>query len=91
MSKAKNWNEKLDIVFKHTTDEIHKIYSPQAQKAIVSFIYNRLAVLDKYDPSSAPPLRTPITLLVPEVPAVQLPDGEYGLEKVTYIYINSYW
>ncbi|OAD57941.1 Fatty acid synthase [Eufriesea mexicana] len=84
LAKCKNWEEKLDTIFKHTTDEVRKIYSPQAQKAIVSFIYNRLSVLDKYDPSSRPPLRTPITLLIPEVPAVQLPDEGYGLEKLTH-------
>nr|XP_033197779.1 fatty acid synthase-like [Bombus vancouverensis nearcticus] len=84
LKNCSNWNEKLDLVTKYTTDEIHKVYSAETQKKIISFIYNRLCVLDKYDPSSVPPLRTPITLLVPTTPAVILPNSDYGLQKLTH-------
>lgn len=47
-------------------------------------------MLDKYDPSSVPPLRTPITLLVPTTPAVILPNSDYGLQKVISINIKQY-
>lgn len=80
----------MDLVTKYTTDEIHKIYSAETQKKIISFIYNRLCVLDKYDPSSVPPLRTPITLLIPTTPAVILPNSDYGLQKVISINIKQY-
>ncbi|XP_026672126.1 fatty acid synthase-like isoform X1 [Ceratina calcarata] len=79
-----DWDEKLNVTIKHMPDEVHKIYSPDVQKAIISFIFKRLCLLDKYDPSTTSPLSTPITLLVPTNPATQLPDPDYGLSKLTH-------
>lgn len=73
----------MDKLVSHTPAEIHKIYTPDAQKAISTFIYKRLCALDNYDCDSLPPLRTPITLLKPTASAVAMPDDAYGLRKVT--------
>lgn len=75
----------MDVLVKHSTENIFKMYSSEILKAIVSFIYKRLCALDKYDPFSLPPLRTSITLLTPTVPAIEVTDPTYGLQKVTYI------
>ncbi|XP_076761434.1 fatty acid synthase-like [Xylocopa sonorina] len=84
LEKCTSWNEKLDVMVKHTPDNVRKIYSPEAQKTIISFVFKRLCLIDTYEPSTSSPLRTPITLLVPMVPAVQLLDPTYGLSKLTY-------
>lgn len=68
---------------KHSSQNILKMYSSEIFKAIISFIYKRLVALDTYDPTSLPPLRTPITLLTPTVPAIEMEDPTYGLRKVT--------
>ncbi|CAK9800538.1 Fatty acid synthase [Anthophora quadrimaculata] len=89
-SKCSNWNEKLDKIVKHTPEEVRKVYTAEAQKAIVSFIFRRLNIMDKYEPDSLPPLRTPITLLVPTVASVQLPNADYGLRKLTHGRVTVY-
>ncbi|KZC12654.1 Fatty acid synthase [Dufourea novaeangliae] len=84
LNKCTNWEEKLETLVEYTPPEIHKLYSPDAQKAIATFIYKRVQTLDKYDYNSLPPLRTPITLLKPTSSSVQMPDEDRGLKKLTY-------
>ncbi|CAL7939127.1 unnamed protein product [Xylocopa violacea] len=84
LKRCSTWNEKLVVMVKHTPDSVRKIYSPEVQKTIISFVFKLLCLIDTYEPSTSPPLRTPITLLVPMVPAVQFPDPTYGLSKLTY-------
>ncbi|CAL7936070.1 unnamed protein product [Xylocopa violacea] len=83
LKQCTNWNEKLDAFVKSITDEVLNIISSEDIKAIVSFIYKRMSLLDTYNPSSSLPIKTPITLLTPTVPAVRLSDPAYGLRKLT--------
>ncbi|XP_076644466.1 fatty acid synthase [Halictus rubicundus] len=84
LSKCTTWEEKLDALLEYTPEDVHKVYTPEAQKAIATFIYKRLQVLDEYDCDAMTPLRTPITLLKPTLLAIQMPDEAYGLRKLTY-------
>ncbi|KOC65238.1 Fatty acid synthase [Habropoda laboriosa] len=83
LNNCSSWNEKLDRAVKHMPEEICKVYTLESQKSIISFIFKRLNMIDKYDPTSLPPLRTPITLLVPTVSSIQVSD-DYGLGKLTH-------
>lgn len=83
LAKCATWEEKLEKMAIYVPPEVHNEYTPDALKAIATFIYKRLQVLDNYNPESQTPLRTPITLLKPTVPASFTSDETYGLHKVT--------
>lgn len=84
LNKCTTWEEKLEKMVAYTPANIAKVYSPEAQKSIATFIYKRLNALDDYDCDSMTPLRTAILLLKPTLPAMQMPDEAYGLRKLTY-------
>ncbi|XP_076382068.1 fatty acid synthase [Megalopta genalis] len=84
LNKCTTWEEKLEKLTVYTPPDVAKVYTPEAQKSIATFIYKRLQVLDEYDCNSMTPLRTPIMLLKPTLPAMQMPDEAYGLRKLTY-------
>ncbi|XP_054009830.1 fatty acid synthase-like [Hylaeus anthracinus] len=84
LTECKNWEEKLDKLVRHTPPDLQAIYSIEAQKGICTFMYQRLCVMDDYDCSSKELLRTPITLLKPTIPAVEIDDPTYGLSKLTH-------
>ncbi|XP_043250638.1 fatty acid synthase-like [Colletes gigas] len=83
LSKCSTWEEKLDKLVTHAPPEIKEIYSPEAQKAIATFLYKRQCAVDIYDCDSMQPLRTPITLLKPTTSLVPM-EPTYGLSKLTY-------
>ncbi|XP_076226839.1 fatty acid synthase [Nomia melanderi] len=84
LAKCTTWEEKLDRMSNYVSPEVNKTYSTEAQKAIATFIYKRLQVLDKYNPEPLTPLRTLITLLKPTITSIPMPDETYGLHKLTY-------
>nr|XP_003703606.1 PREDICTED: fatty acid synthase [Megachile rotundata] len=84
LSNFSTWDEKLNKLVEHVPPEIRKDYTPESIRKFCTSIYNRVRVIGKYDPTSLPPLRTPITLLKPTLPAVLLDDATYGLNKLTY-------
>ncbi|XP_076294049.1 fatty acid synthase-like isoform X1 [Lasioglossum baleicum] len=83
LTKRTTWEKKLETLLEYTPADVHKVYTPEVQKAIATFIYKRLQILDEYDCDAMTPLRTPITFLKP-TSAIQMPDEAYGLRKLTY-------
>ncbi|XP_034192524.2 fatty acid synthase [Osmia lignaria lignaria] len=90
LDNCTTWYEKLEKMVQHTPPEVLKVYTPENQKTFSTFLFNRLCAIDKYNPTSLPPLRTPITLLKPTLQAVQLDDHSYGCSKLTYGKVNIY-
>lgn len=88
LSNLTTWNEKLEKLVQHVPVEVYKEYTPENLKTICTSIFNRICLITKYDPTSLPPLRTPITLLKPQQPAVLLDDPSYDLNKLTYGKVN---
>ncbi|XP_076294051.1 fatty acid synthase-like [Lasioglossum baleicum] len=83
LTKRTTWEEKLETLLEYTPADVHKAYTPEAQKAIATFIYKRLQILDEYDCDAMTPLRSPITFLKPTT-AIQMLVEAYGLRKLTY-------
>lgn len=83
LRKCTTWEEKLETLVKHMPADVHKVYSTEELKVIVTFIFKRLQMLIKYDCDDMTPLRTPITLLKPTLRSLQMSDEAYGLRKLT--------
>lgn len=76
-----NWNEKLEMCSK-LVSALHKNFPIDYTTALCTTIYKRIKTLHEYDITQIPTIVSPIILLKPKVPVLQLADEDYGLHKV---------
>ncbi|XP_076761887.1 fatty acid synthase-like [Xylocopa sonorina] len=84
LAKCTTWGEKLEKISEYAPDQVRNVYSKEGVVAIIDIVYKRLTMIDKYNPSTASKLRTPIVLLVPTLSSVEFREKDYGLSKFTY-------
>ncbi|XP_012058765.1 PREDICTED: fatty acid synthase-like [Atta cephalotes] len=83
LKKCESWNERFNIFAKEFS-VIYTYLSFANLKTLVTTIYKHFSALRKYDPSTLPPIKSPITLLKCissfNIPTIK---EDYGLHKVT--------
>ncbi|XP_018312237.1 fatty acid synthase [Mycetomoellerius zeteki] len=84
LMKCDNWDERFNI-FANQFSIIYTYLSLANLKTLCTTIYKHLCALREYDPSTLPPIKSPITLLKCASSPFNIPtmEEDYGLHKVT--------
>ncbi|KYN01849.1 Fatty acid synthase [Cyphomyrmex costatus] len=88
LEKCTTWEEKLNVFFSHISD---KMSITETRKALYTTIYMNILALRKYDWSSLEWIRSPVTLLKPTKPFVNMTEEDYGLHKITRDKVNVHY
>ncbi|XP_036148675.1 fatty acid synthase isoform X2 [Monomorium pharaonis] len=83
LQKCNTWEERYNI-FAKSFLVMNTSLSPVNLKTLCTTVYKHSSALRHYDPSTLPPIKSPIILLKPTQPLHTLmTDEDYGLHKIT--------
>ncbi|XP_036144152.1 fatty acid synthase-like [Monomorium pharaonis] len=83
LEKCNTWEERYDI-FARSFLVMNRSLSPANLKTLCTTVYKYSSAIRYYDPSTLPPIKSPIILLKPTQPLnISMTDEDYGLHKVT--------
>ncbi|XP_036143549.1 fatty acid synthase-like [Monomorium pharaonis] len=83
LEKCNTWEERYNI-FARLFLIMNTSLSSANLKTLCTTVYKHLSAIGHYDPSTLPPINSPITLLKPTQPLnIPMTDEDYGLHKVT--------
>ncbi|XP_036138949.1 fatty acid synthase-like [Monomorium pharaonis] len=91
LEKCNTWKERYDI-FARSFLVMNTLLSPANLKTLCITVYKHSSAIRHYDPSTLPPIKSPIILLKPTQPLhISMADEDYGLHKVTQNMIQVHY
>ncbi|XP_036142705.1 fatty acid synthase-like isoform X1 [Monomorium pharaonis] len=91
LEKCNTWEERYDI-FARSFLVMNRSLSPANLKTLCTTVYKYSSAIRHYDPSTLPPIKSPIILLKPTQPLhISITDEDYGLHKVTQNMIQVHY
>lgn len=81
LERCSTWKDKLQLFKKLCPPEQFGM-TEEFQRDFCTAIYNRVTAIIEYDVSKLSPIRSPITLLKPTLPAIRLDIEDYDLSQV---------
>ncbi|XP_036142639.1 fatty acid synthase-like [Monomorium pharaonis] len=91
LEKCNTWEERYNI-FARLFLVMNTSLSSANLKTLCTTVYKHLSAIRHYDPSTLPPINSPIILLKPTQPLnVPMTDEDYGLHKVTQNVIQVHY
>jgi len=81
LKKCETWEERYNIFAKQFL-LTNTSLSPANLKTLCTTIYKYSSAVRKYDPSTLPPIKSPIILLKATCPLYPMTEEDYGLHKV---------
>ncbi|XP_011705676.1 PREDICTED: fatty acid synthase-like, partial [Wasmannia auropunctata] len=83
LKKCNTWEERYNIFAKQFLTTNTSL-SPANLKTLCTTVYKHSSAIRQYDPSTLPPIQSPITLLKSTHPLhISMIEEDYGLQKVT--------
>ncbi|XP_048505770.1 fatty acid synthase-like [Athalia rosae] len=83
LKSCDSWEKMVAAFMDCAPATVNLIFKPEHQPILCECIYNRIRAVRNYDPSSLPPLRTPITLIKPKNETIAFDAEDYGLGSLT--------
>jgi len=81
LKKCETWEERYNIFAKQFL-VINTSLSPANLKTLCTTVYKHLSAIQQYDPSTLPPIKSPIILFKPTYSFYPMTEEDYGLHKV---------